>query len=108
MSEPLACPCCGHKTLQGPYGSHDLCPVCCWEDDPAQLADPTLAGGPNAPSLTQAQANYFLTDASNPALIPHVRRPGPLEPKDHHWRFFDPAVHRTGHVTHPMRPYWLD
>lgn len=54
MSE-LPCPCCGFLTLEDTYGSYVICPVCNWEDDGVQLANPTSAGGANSRSLADAQ-----------------------------------------------------
>ncbi len=54
--DELPCPCCGFLTLEGGYGSYELCPVCNWEDDGVQLANPTSAGGANLRSLAEAQA----------------------------------------------------
>jgi ribosomal protein L37AE/L43A len=51
-----ACPVCGQHTLSE-RGAYEICSVCGWEDDPAQLADPDLAGGANRESLNQARAN---------------------------------------------------
>lgn len=52
----LPCPCCGFLTLEGEYGSYAICPVCDWEDDPVQLANPSSSGGANTRSLAEAQA----------------------------------------------------
>jgi Cysteine-rich CPCC len=41
-------------------GAFEICPVCGWEDDPAQSADPGLAGGANEPSLDAARAAWRL------------------------------------------------
>ena len=51
----IPCPCCGFLTLEGEYGSYAICPLCDWEDDPVQLANPTSEGGANKKSLVQAQ-----------------------------------------------------
>ena len=51
----IPCPCCGFLTLEGEYGSYVICPLCDWEDDPVQLANPTSEGGANKKSLVQAQ-----------------------------------------------------
>lgn len=51
----VPCPCCGFFTLEQEYGSFDLCPVCDWEDDGVQLANPTSGGGANSYSLAEAQ-----------------------------------------------------
>jgi uncharacterized Zn finger protein (UPF0148 family) len=52
----LPCPCCGFLTLEEEYGSFVICPVCGWEDDGVQLANPTSSGGANSKSLAEAQA----------------------------------------------------
>jgi hypothetical protein len=55
----FACPCCSNLTLnEPPPGTFAICDVCGWEDDDAQFADPTYAGGANAISLNDARANY--------------------------------------------------
>jgi hypothetical protein len=48
---------CGEHTLSE-RGAYEICSVCGWEDDPAQSADPDLAGGANRESLNQARANW--------------------------------------------------
>ena len=53
----LPCPSCGFLTLEDCYGSFAICPICDWEDDGVQLANPTSAGGANSESLAQAQQN---------------------------------------------------
>jgi len=53
----LPCPSCGFLTLEDVYGSHAICPICNWEDDGVQLANPTSTGGANGESLAQAQQN---------------------------------------------------
>jgi rubredoxin len=52
-----ACPVCGHHTLSE-RGAYQICAVCGWEDDPAQSADPDLAGGANRESLDQARETW--------------------------------------------------
>lgn len=49
------CVCCGYRTLPEPPGSHEICPVCGWEDDVYQLRWPYRSGGANASSLIEAQ-----------------------------------------------------
>ncbi len=51
----IPCPCCGFETLEAEYGSYVICPVCEWEDDGVQLANPTSEGGSNRRSLSDAQ-----------------------------------------------------
>ena len=47
VSGPFPCPCCGNLTYDEPPGSYQICEVCSWEDDHAQLRWPTLDSGPN-------------------------------------------------------------
>jgi hypothetical protein len=60
VSEPvlLPCPCCGSAVIREP-GAHEICPVCGWEDDPVQSADPSFAGGANVPSLDEARVAWL-------------------------------------------------
>ncbi len=52
----LACPCCGFKTIEDEmYGSYLICPICDWEDDQVQLANPCSKGGANGYSLAERQ-----------------------------------------------------
>ncbi|WP_419795509.1 CPCC family cysteine-rich protein, partial [Staphylococcus haemolyticus] len=52
------CPCCGYRTLPT-RTMYDLCPVCFWEDDPGQSAQPWSAHGANGISLVEAQREYL-------------------------------------------------
>lgn len=55
----LPCPCCGFVTLECEYGLYDICPLCGWEDDAVQLANPTSEGGANSISLADAQTSLL-------------------------------------------------
>ena len=60
MKESYPCVCCGAFTLPEPAGISDaICPICGWQDDPVQNADPQESAGPNDRTLTQAR-NAFL------------------------------------------------
>lgn len=53
---PLPCPACGFLTGdESLYGTYNICPICAWEDDPVQLANPACGGGANRESLIDAQ-----------------------------------------------------
>lgn len=54
----VACPCCGNHTISE-LGNYEICPVCLWEDDPAQLSDPNYVGGANPCSLNQARQEWL-------------------------------------------------
>jgi uncharacterized Zn finger protein (UPF0148 family) len=52
----LPCPACGFLTIEDKfYGTYDICPVCGWKDDHAQLANPACKGGANPVSLIEVQ-----------------------------------------------------
>lgn len=53
------CPCCGWVVFEEPPGSYDICPVCDWEDDLAQLRFPRMDWGPNRRSLVDSQADWL-------------------------------------------------
>jgi len=72
----VACPCCGFLTLdEEPPGTFEICPVCAWEDDPAQFRDPSLRSGANSVSLTEARNNFRMIGVSEGTLIHLVRPP---------------------------------
>ena len=85
------CPCCGYKTMMRPvggtHGTYDICPVCFWEDDGIQLADPDYEGGANRPSLRQAQQNFIAFGACEERLIECVK-PRVNYDRDADWKPF--------------------
>lgn len=83
------CVCCGHLTMDEPPGSHLICPVCFWEDDPVQLRWPDLPGGANRPSLIEAQAKVKAIGACDERLVSVVRPPCDGEQRDPYWRPID-------------------
>lgn len=58
-----------------------MCPVCWWEDDGHDDADPDVVrGGPNGDlSLARARGNYREVGASDPRFVTNVRKPTPDE-----------------------------
>jgi hypothetical protein len=60
---------------EAPPGTYQICPVCYWEDDPVQFADPTYAGGANQVSLLEARKNYVEFGACEKEFLPYVRQP---------------------------------
>ena len=89
------CPCCGRLTLPEGPGVYELCPVCYWEDDDAQLRWPMSPDGANGVSLMEAQRVYQRLGAMDKVFRRKVRRPRKDEPLDPGWRPFDPALDWT-------------
>lgn len=70
------CACCGRSTLaRRPGGTYQVCPVCYWEDDAGQLADPSSDEGANDVSLEQARANFQRFGSSSEKHRQRVRAP---------------------------------
>jgi formate/nitrite transporter FocA (FNT family) len=69
------CPCCGHFTFEKKDRAYDICPVCFWEDDPEQYANPLLERGANHVSLTQARVNFLHFGACDMDMKKYVRGP---------------------------------
>jgi len=74
LIEKHPCPCCGHPALdEQPPGTFAICPVCNWEDDPAQAVDPDARGGANRQSLRGVrhhhQSRYAAACFPNLALL---------------------------------------
>lgn len=84
------CPCCGYVVFNSPPGSYDICPICFWEDDVAQLKFPKTTGA-NKASLIEAQRNYREFGASEKRLLENVRKPKQDEIRDKTWRPIDTA-----------------
>jgi hypothetical protein len=82
----FTCPCCGYLTFTAWPGSYDVCPICHWEDDPAQLLDPWSAGGANRPSLSEAQIAFSLNGAMELRFRRNVRSVTPEDCRDAGWR----------------------
>ncbi len=80
------CPCCGYRTRpEALPGTFEICEICFWEFDPAQMENPDYGGGANRVSLRQAQKNYERIGASDPAMIGRVRNPTADEVRDPGW-----------------------
>ncbi len=86
--QKYTCPCCGYKTIDREDTFYDLCPVCFWETDPIQFADPNYGGGANRVSLIQAQQNFIAFKACEKSSVSQVRSPLIDEIKDENWTAF--------------------
>ena len=80
------CPCCGYIVFNEPTGSYEICPICYWEDDPVQAADPWFAGGANRPNLVDAQALFARYGAMEERFVTDVRPPLDSDRVDPSWR----------------------
>jgi hypothetical protein len=89
------CPCCGYKTILRADTFYDLCPVCFWETDPIQLADPYYKGGANQSSLAEAQQNFILFGACEKEDVPKTRMPLADEIRDENWQTIDEKGENT-------------
>ncbi|MGW5879304.1 CPCC family cysteine-rich protein [Nocardiopsis terrae] len=89
MSSRRPCPCCGHLVLEEMPGSHEICPVCFWEDDGVQLRWPASACGANRICLVEAQRNYQEFGACDQYGRQFVRPPAADEPIGSDWRPID-------------------
>lgn len=70
------CPCCGYYTLaERDFSSYEICPVCFWENDGSQRANPALDGGANDVSLTAARLNFEKFGACEEKFAKMVRSP---------------------------------
>jgi hypothetical protein len=70
----LACPCCGHATLDE-RGDYDICPICFWEDDSSDSDRAEVHSGPNHMTLVEGRINFLRIGACEHAMRAHVRRP---------------------------------
>jgi Cysteine-rich CPCC len=86
--QKYTCPCCGYKTIEREDTFYDLCPVCFWETDPIQLANPHYKGGANQPSLAEAQQHFILFGACEKDDLFKTRMPLADEIKDINFQTF--------------------
>ena len=102
----FTCPICGYKVFAEPPGSHDICPICGWEDDVVQLRFVKLAGGANKISLIEAQDNFRKNGIAKPhsSFISLLRQPIADDEKDTKWRIFDPSIDDI-EVAEPRKEY---
>lgn len=75
MNRQTACKCCGYNTI-GPEGDdgYEICPVCFWEADPVQNANPEFGGGANVPSPDEARRTFSAIGACEPRFLEQVRK----------------------------------
>jgi hypothetical protein len=79
------CPCCGYFVFDEPPGSYDICHVCGWEDDVAQLRFPT-EGGANRP-LLECQLAFLVSLRASRRKVSATTHACERDPT---WRPIDP------------------
>jgi hypothetical protein len=84
------CPCCGHRVHEREPGFNQVCPICGWEDDLAQLRFPLMPGSANTVSLLDAQQNFRDYGASQRSNLGNTRPPDGGEGRDPGWRPLGP------------------
>ncbi len=92
LPDRFPCPCCGHLVFDMPPGHHQICPICGWEDNLAQLRFPLMPGSCNQVSLRDGQLNYRDCGAAERRNTGLTRRPLEEEEVDAGWRLVDLAV----------------
>jgi len=81
------CSCCGYITLnEKEQGTYEICEICFWENDSAQLDNPDYIGGANKVSLRQAQKNFLEFGACEMEMIKNVRQTNKTEIRDDNWK----------------------
>ena len=110
MATPdLTCACCGYVTLPFDRGNCEACPICCWEDDPVQFADPTFEGGANEVSLVEAQRHFALHGVGEADRAAYARPPSPNDVHDADWRPFMDGdyIHTRSRTPFDRVAYWM-
>jgi len=83
-ADALPCPSCGFLLIGEPsYGTFEICPLCDWEDDPVQLANPLTGGGANRESLLAYQVRSV---ERWPVGVDVVEHKGRKVRRDRAWR----------------------
>ncbi len=86
MNDKYPCPCCGYYVFSESLGSYEICPICFWQDDLADMEAMYEAIGPNKVSLFEAQQNYIKFAASEERFIKNVRKHNSEDMRDPSWR----------------------
>lgn len=87
--DKFPCPCCGYLVNSLPPGYHEVCPICLWEDDLAQLRFMEMPGSANHVSLLEGQKNYATCGAAEKRNADNAREPFAEEQRELEWRAAD-------------------
>ncbi|WP_081748841.1 CPCC family cysteine-rich protein [Nocardiopsis sp. CNT312] len=102
------CPCCGFRVHEDPPGSHMICPVCDWEDDPVQLRWPRMPGGANKASLYEAQRIFKEANPHLGETVEVVKNNFKHEVRDPGWRMIDFEIDDFEDYSSLHRDPWPD
>jgi hypothetical protein len=94
VHDKYPCPCCGYLVFDLPPGYHEVCPICLWEDDLAQLRFPRMPGSANRVSLERGQQNFAELGTAERLKADQGRPPDALDRRDPAWRPLDPRRDR--------------
>ncbi|MGF1642921.1 MAG: CPCC family cysteine-rich protein [Thiotrichales bacterium] len=92
MYSRFPCPCCGYLVFEREPGSHQVCPICYWEDNLVQLRFPLMAGAANHVSLLEGQRNFGEFGAAERRHANDTRAPFTDEVRESGWRLLDPDL----------------
>jgi len=99
LDASLPCPACGFLTIYGDsYGTFSICPICGWEDDAVQLANPACGGGANDQSLIEAQLAALSEHPLTETTVDGIER-------DCNWRPISETERETAE-TEKKTKYW--
>ena len=97
----LPCPACGFLTIEeNCYGTYLICPICDWEDDPVQLANPACGGGANTQSLIEVQRTVLSEHSVSTKIAAEFER-------DSDWRPLNTRECETAEVEKRTK-YWMN
>lgn len=98
---PLPCPACGFLTVdEDSYGTYNICPICAWEDDALQLANPACGGRVNGKSLILAQRTALAEHPLTESIADNIER-------DNQWRPLTAVECETAEAEKDTK-YWLN
>ncbi|SHJ46675.1 Cysteine-rich CPCC [Nocardiopsis flavescens] len=102
------CPCCGYLVLEDGPGMYEICPICFWEDDRAQLRWPLMAGGANRVRLVDAQRHYADHGVCREEDRPHVRPATDADRREPGFRHIDLLIDDIELAPDPRVPWPAD
>lgn len=94
------CPCCGYLVFQQQPGNHEICRICFWEDDLAQLRFPLMPGSSNTVSLETGQHNFAECGTAERRKAANAHDSINDEQREEGWRPLDP---QRDNIEEPQR-----